>query len=120
MSFKCVSTDKRDGFFVFFYDGQIGYGTTENSPVTFLASPMDNMERKAETVGYVMEHVEVRLPVSSNRKHVRRAGMCFKTVPVCRPCVSIQNRYLTKQLGLISELPQSLEMFAAAHSVLEF
>ncbi|XP_037547592.1 medium-chain acyl-CoA ligase ACSF2, mitochondrial [Nematolebias whitei] len=44
----------------------IGYGTTENSPVTFLASPMDNVERKTETVGFVMEHVEAKVvnPVS--------------------------------------------------------
>uniref|UniRef100_A0A1A8IX70 Medium-chain acyl-CoA ligase ACSF2, mitochondrial n=1 Tax=Nothobranchius kuhntae TaxID=321403 RepID=A0A1A8IX70_NOTKU len=39
----------------------IGYGTTENSPVTFLASPMDNMERKCETVGYIMEHLEAKI-----------------------------------------------------------
>ncbi|XP_015817938.3 medium-chain acyl-CoA ligase ACSF2, mitochondrial [Nothobranchius furzeri] len=39
----------------------IGYGTTENSPVTFLASPLDNMERKCETVGYIMEHLEAKI-----------------------------------------------------------
>lgn len=36
----------------------IGYGTTENSPVTFFASPFDNLQRKSETVGYIMEHLE--------------------------------------------------------------
>ncbi|XP_037836878.1 medium-chain acyl-CoA ligase ACSF2, mitochondrial [Kryptolebias marmoratus] len=39
----------------------IGYGATENSPVTFLASPTDNMERKSETVGYVMDHLEAKI-----------------------------------------------------------
>ncbi|XP_053197652.1 medium-chain acyl-CoA ligase ACSF2, mitochondrial [Scomber japonicus] len=39
----------------------IGYGTTENSPVTFCASPEDNMKRKSETVGYIMEHLEAKI-----------------------------------------------------------
>ncbi|XP_061611807.1 medium-chain acyl-CoA ligase ACSF2, mitochondrial-like isoform X5 [Phyllopteryx taeniolatus] len=38
----------------------IGYGATENSPVTFCGSPLDNLHRKCETVGYVMDHTEVR------------------------------------------------------------
>jgi fatty-acyl-CoA synthase len=38
---------------------QLGYGTTENSPVTFCGDPLDNEERKVETVGYIMDHVEV-------------------------------------------------------------
>ena len=40
---------------------QLGYGTTENSPVTFCGHPLDNEYRKAETVGYIMDHIEVRL-----------------------------------------------------------
>ncbi|XP_072228917.1 medium-chain acyl-CoA ligase ACSF2, mitochondrial [Leuresthes tenuis] len=39
----------------------IGYGTTENSPVTFLNSPLDNMERKSETTGYIMDHTEAKI-----------------------------------------------------------
>ncbi|XP_062270257.1 medium-chain acyl-CoA ligase ACSF2, mitochondrial [Platichthys flesus] len=39
----------------------IGYGTTENSPVTFCASPKDNAERKSETVGYVLDHIEAKI-----------------------------------------------------------
>ncbi|XP_047465245.1 medium-chain acyl-CoA ligase ACSF2, mitochondrial [Mugil cephalus] len=39
----------------------VGYGTTENSPVTFCGSPMDNMERKAETVGFIMDHLEAKV-----------------------------------------------------------
>ncbi|RXM31052.1 hypothetical protein EOD39_7309 [Acipenser ruthenus] len=38
---------------------QIGYGTTENSPVTFLGFPMDEIKRKTETVGYITPHTEV-------------------------------------------------------------
>ncbi|KAL7371965.1 hypothetical protein ABVT39_007732 [Epinephelus coioides] len=39
----------------------IGYGTTENSPVTFLGSPTDNMERKTETVGFIFDHIEAKI-----------------------------------------------------------
>ncbi|XP_061886563.1 medium-chain acyl-CoA ligase ACSF2, mitochondrial-like [Entelurus aequoreus] len=39
----------------------IGYGTTENSPVTFCGSPLDNLERKCETVGYIMDHTEAKI-----------------------------------------------------------
>uniref|UniRef100_A0AAX7UV96 Medium-chain acyl-CoA ligase ACSF2, mitochondrial n=1 Tax=Astatotilapia calliptera TaxID=8154 RepID=A0AAX7UV96_ASTCA len=39
----------------------LGYGTTENSPVTFLASPLDNVERKTETVGYITDHLEAKI-----------------------------------------------------------
>ncbi|PWA21408.1 hypothetical protein CCH79_00003359, partial [Gambusia affinis] len=49
----------------------IGYGTTENSPVTFLGCPLDNMERKCETVGYILDHVEVHqhAPQINSKKH---------------------------------------------------
>uniref|UniRef100_A0A8C5CAP4 Medium-chain acyl-CoA ligase ACSF2, mitochondrial n=1 Tax=Gadus morhua TaxID=8049 RepID=A0A8C5CAP4_GADMO len=40
---------------------QLGYGTTENSPVTFCGDPLDNEERKVETVGYIMDHVEAKV-----------------------------------------------------------
>lgn len=39
----------------------IGYGTTENSPVTFLGFPKDNAERKLHTVGCVMDHTEAKV-----------------------------------------------------------
>ncbi|XP_064172407.1 medium-chain acyl-CoA ligase ACSF2, mitochondrial [Anguilla rostrata] len=39
----------------------IGYGTTENSPVTFMVFPLDNMERKSETVGCVLSHTEAKV-----------------------------------------------------------
>uniref|UniRef100_A0AAQ4P1H7 Medium-chain acyl-CoA ligase ACSF2, mitochondrial n=1 Tax=Gasterosteus aculeatus aculeatus TaxID=481459 RepID=A0AAQ4P1H7_GASAC len=39
----------------------VAYGTTENSPVTFCPSPKDSVERKSETVGYIMDHVEAKI-----------------------------------------------------------
>ncbi|KAM6951533.1 medium-chain acyl-CoA ligase ACSF2, mitochondrial [Aplochiton taeniatus] len=39
----------------------IGYGTTENSPVTFCGFPFDNLERKSETVGCVTDHLEAKI-----------------------------------------------------------
>ncbi|XP_049601035.1 medium-chain acyl-CoA ligase ACSF2, mitochondrial-like isoform X1 [Syngnathus scovelli] len=39
----------------------IGYGTTENSPVTFLGFPFDNDCLKLHTVGCVMHHVEAKV-----------------------------------------------------------
>ncbi|XP_037113064.1 medium-chain acyl-CoA ligase ACSF2, mitochondrial-like isoform X3 [Syngnathus acus] len=39
----------------------IGYGTTENSPVTFLGFPFDDDRLKLHTVGCVMHHVEAKV-----------------------------------------------------------
>ncbi|KAM6899005.1 medium-chain acyl-CoA ligase ACSF2, mitochondrial [Lycodopsis pacificus] len=39
----------------------VGYGTTENSPMTFCMSPTDNLERKSETVGFIAEHTEAKI-----------------------------------------------------------
>ncbi|XP_071385863.1 medium-chain acyl-CoA ligase ACSF2, mitochondrial-like [Centroberyx affinis] len=39
----------------------IGYGTTENSPVTFLGFPQDNEEQKMNTVGCIMNHTEAKV-----------------------------------------------------------
>ncbi|KAM9336657.1 medium-chain acyl-CoA ligase ACSF2, mitochondrial [Symphorus nematophorus] len=39
----------------------IGYGTTENSPVTFCGVPSDNMDRKSETVGFILDHLEAKI-----------------------------------------------------------
>uniref|UniRef100_A0A671MQJ7 Medium-chain acyl-CoA ligase ACSF2, mitochondrial n=1 Tax=Sinocyclocheilus anshuiensis TaxID=1608454 RepID=A0A671MQJ7_9TELE len=36
----------------------IGYGTTENSPVTFCGFPIDSAERKTETIGCICPHTE--------------------------------------------------------------
>uniref|UniRef100_W5MXX4 Medium-chain acyl-CoA ligase ACSF2, mitochondrial n=1 Tax=Lepisosteus oculatus TaxID=7918 RepID=W5MXX4_LEPOC len=42
-------------------DLSIGYGTTENSPVTFLNFPKDTATRKTETVGCVINHTEAKI-----------------------------------------------------------
>uniref|UniRef100_A0A8C4XHL2 Medium-chain acyl-CoA ligase ACSF2, mitochondrial n=1 Tax=Erpetoichthys calabaricus TaxID=27687 RepID=A0A8C4XHL2_ERPCA len=39
----------------------IGYGTTENSPVTFLGFPRDEINRKLETVGFILPHTEAKV-----------------------------------------------------------
>ncbi|XP_056325124.1 medium-chain acyl-CoA ligase ACSF2, mitochondrial [Danio aesculapii] len=39
----------------------IGYGTTENSPVTFCGFPVDSAERKIETVGCISPHTEAKV-----------------------------------------------------------
>ncbi|XP_005999663.1 medium-chain acyl-CoA ligase ACSF2, mitochondrial isoform X2 [Latimeria chalumnae] len=39
----------------------IGYGTTENSPVTFLGFHLDEINRKTETVGYIAAHTEAKV-----------------------------------------------------------
>nr|XP_056718347.1 medium-chain acyl-CoA ligase ACSF2, mitochondrial [Euleptes europaea] len=39
----------------------VGYGTTENSPVTFMGFPQDNIRRKTETVGCILPHTEAKI-----------------------------------------------------------
>lgn len=45
---------------------QIIYGTTENSPATFLGFPQDTGDLKTNTVGCVMNHTEVKLLLAQN------------------------------------------------------
>ncbi|NXA30316.1 ACSF2 synthetase, partial [Ibidorhyncha struthersii] len=39
----------------------VAYGTTENSPVTFMGFPDDSITRKTETVGYIFPHTEAKI-----------------------------------------------------------
>uniref|UniRef100_A0A3Q3IKQ9 Medium-chain acyl-CoA ligase ACSF2, mitochondrial n=1 Tax=Monopterus albus TaxID=43700 RepID=A0A3Q3IKQ9_MONAL len=39
----------------------VGYGTTENSPVTFLGFPQDKEELKINTAGCIMHHTEAKV-----------------------------------------------------------
>ncbi|XP_068605766.1 medium-chain acyl-CoA ligase ACSF2, mitochondrial-like [Brachionichthys hirsutus] len=39
----------------------VGYGSTENSPGTFLVFPQDNEERKLHTVGCILNHTEAKV-----------------------------------------------------------
>ncbi|XP_066836358.1 medium-chain acyl-CoA ligase ACSF2, mitochondrial isoform X2 [Anser cygnoides] len=40
---------------------QVAYGTTENSPVTFMGFPNDSIDRKTKTVGYIFPHTEAKI-----------------------------------------------------------
>ncbi|XP_069807780.1 medium-chain acyl-CoA ligase ACSF2, mitochondrial [Dendropsophus ebraccatus] len=48
----------------------IGYGTTENSPVTFAGFPFDELIRKCDTVGHIMPHTEARVVDTNTGKIV--------------------------------------------------
>ncbi|NXH09830.1 ACSF2 synthetase, partial [Bucco capensis] len=39
----------------------VAYGTTENSPVTFMGFPNDSITRKTETVGCILPHTEAKI-----------------------------------------------------------
>uniref|UniRef100_A0A8C9G6Q7 Medium-chain acyl-CoA ligase ACSF2, mitochondrial n=1 Tax=Pavo cristatus TaxID=9049 RepID=A0A8C9G6Q7_PAVCR len=39
----------------------IAYGTTENSPVTFMGFPTDSISRRTETVGSILPHTEAKI-----------------------------------------------------------
>ena len=47
-------------------DIQVGYGTTETSPVSFLNILDDPPEARVRSFGHVLEHVEVRSPKKIN------------------------------------------------------
>ncbi|XP_074870349.1 medium-chain acyl-CoA ligase ACSF2, mitochondrial isoform X2 [Carettochelys insculpta] len=42
-------------------DMVVGYGTTENSPVTFMGFPEDNISQRTETVGCILPHTEAKI-----------------------------------------------------------
>jgi len=44
-----------------------GYGMTETSPLTVMSHPDDTFERKVDTVGDVMDHVEIKIVDSEGR-----------------------------------------------------
>ncbi|XP_031416732.1 medium-chain acyl-CoA ligase ACSF2, mitochondrial isoform X2 [Clupea harengus] len=48
----------------------IGYGTTENSPVTFVGFSIDSMERRTETVGCIAPHTEAKVVDPTSRQLV--------------------------------------------------
>uniref|UniRef100_A0A672KQZ6 Medium-chain acyl-CoA ligase ACSF2, mitochondrial n=1 Tax=Sinocyclocheilus grahami TaxID=75366 RepID=A0A672KQZ6_SINGR len=57
-SFECVYVSGEDLHSLL---EQIGYGTTENSPVTFCGFPIDSAERKTETIGCICPHTEAKV-----------------------------------------------------------
>ncbi|XP_065271725.1 medium-chain acyl-CoA ligase ACSF2, mitochondrial [Emys orbicularis] len=42
-------------------DTVVAYGTTENSPVTFMGFPQDNISQRTETVGCILAHTEAKI-----------------------------------------------------------
>ncbi len=53
-------------YFLFFYSifiklNKVAYGLTETSPVITLGTINDSLERRTQTIGKVMEHLEVKL-----------------------------------------------------------
>ncbi|XP_068192447.1 medium-chain acyl-CoA ligase ACSF2, mitochondrial-like [Antennarius striatus] len=48
----------------------LSYGTTETSPVTFLAFPQDNEDMKLHTVGCIMNHTEAKVVDTTTGKTV--------------------------------------------------
>ncbi|KAB5553926.1 hypothetical protein PHYPO_G00044270 [Pangasianodon hypophthalmus] len=44
----------------------VAYGTTENSPITFLGFPLDRLDLKTDSVGYIMDHTEAKVVDSSS------------------------------------------------------
>uniref|UniRef100_A0A8C6Q219 Medium-chain acyl-CoA ligase ACSF2, mitochondrial n=1 Tax=Nothobranchius furzeri TaxID=105023 RepID=A0A8C6Q219_NOTFU len=60
----------------YFLGLRILYGTTENSPVTFLGFPEDNEEMKINTVGCIMPHTEAKVvdPVTGDIVTVGASG----------------------------------------------
>ncbi|XP_043855481.1 medium-chain acyl-CoA ligase ACSF2, mitochondrial isoform X2 [Dromiciops gliroides] len=59
----------------------IAYGTTENSPVTFMNYHDDSLERKMSTVGRIMPHTEAKILDSKTKKQleINMAGeLCIR------------------------------------------
>ena len=48
----------------------VAYGTTENSPVTFMSTGSDNFENQTTTVGYIMPHTEAKVIDGQGLYHI--------------------------------------------------
>ncbi|XP_062305199.1 medium-chain acyl-CoA ligase ACSF2, mitochondrial-like [Osmerus eperlanus] len=90
----------------------IAYGTTENSPGTFLGFPLDNEELKMNTIGCILNHTEARVvdPSSghlvplgaSGELHIR--GYCvmleyWDDQDNTRACISTDRWYKTGDIA---------------------
>uniref|UniRef100_A0A8C2YHX9 Medium-chain acyl-CoA ligase ACSF2, mitochondrial n=1 Tax=Coturnix japonica TaxID=93934 RepID=A0A8C2YHX9_COTJA len=49
---------------------QVAYGTTENSPVTFMGFPTDSITKRTETVGSILPHTEAKIEDPETKKPV--------------------------------------------------
>ncbi|XP_067344380.1 medium-chain acyl-CoA ligase ACSF2, mitochondrial isoform X1 [Channa argus] len=90
----------------------IGYGTTENSPVSFCGSPTDNMERKSETAGYILDHLEAKVVNPTTREivplgmtgEIMVRGYCvmlgyWADETKTKECITTEGWYKTGDLG---------------------
>uniref|UniRef100_A0A8C2UHW3 Medium-chain acyl-CoA ligase ACSF2, mitochondrial n=1 Tax=Coturnix japonica TaxID=93934 RepID=A0A8C2UHW3_COTJA len=48
----------------------VAYGTTENSPVTFMGFPTDSITKRTETVGSILPHTEAKIEDPETKKPV--------------------------------------------------
>lgn len=58
-TYKHTEIHDKDALVSMLSKHQVAYGTTENSPITFLGFPSDRLELKTDSVGYIMNHTEV-------------------------------------------------------------
>ncbi|KAG2460814.1 ACSF2 synthetase, partial [Polypterus senegalus] len=94
----------------------IGYGTTENSPVTFLGFPRDEIDRKLETVGFILPHTEAKvvnpstgenLPLNTSGELMIR-GYCimlgyWNDPEKTAECITAERWYKTGDLATLDE-----------------
>lgn len=94
----------------------VGYGTTENSPVTFMGFLYDDIFRKIDTVGYVMSHTEAKvvdtkteqiLPVNaSGELWVRGFGVMlgyWDEEEKTKECITPERWYKTGDIATLDE-----------------
>ena len=55
----------------------VAYGTTENSPVTFMSTKNDSFENQTETVGYIMPHTEAKIVDEDGATVARKDNFLF-------------------------------------------
>uniref|UniRef100_A0A8C3Q2A3 Medium-chain acyl-CoA ligase ACSF2, mitochondrial n=1 Tax=Chrysolophus pictus TaxID=9089 RepID=A0A8C3Q2A3_CHRPC len=94
----------------------VAYGTTENSPVTFMGFPTDNFTRRAETVGSILPHTEAKIedpetgkPVPLNTPgELQVRGYCvmlgyWNDAARTREVISDDNWYKTGDIATLDE-----------------
>ncbi|XP_040186663.1 medium-chain acyl-CoA ligase ACSF2, mitochondrial [Rana temporaria] len=94
----------------------VGYGTTENSPVTFMGFLYDDIFRKVDTVGYVMSHTEAKvvdtkteqiLPVNaSGELWIRGFGVMlgyWAEEEKTKECITPEGWYKTGDIATLDE-----------------
>uniref|UniRef100_A0A669Q7W0 Medium-chain acyl-CoA ligase ACSF2, mitochondrial n=1 Tax=Phasianus colchicus TaxID=9054 RepID=A0A669Q7W0_PHACC len=95
---------------------QVAYGTTENSPVTFMGFPTDNFTRRTETVGSILPHTEAKIedpetgkPVPLNTPgELQVRGYCvmlgyWNDTARTREVISDDNWYKTGDIATLDE-----------------